>query len=211
MEENHRRRRTISSSLGNVTFDSKEQRVLTVEDPTMDEVEVPQEIIQRRYASTPEPRDFEQVEQEIDRARREQRTPRATSSAINRLELLTGIGRLISEITIEKVEFKLRSLKSKELRYVMEKAARHADSKIGEAMLIRNYTLAFSVFEIDGNPISVIIGTDKIEEKVKIIDEFEELITAKLWKAYSSMIDSGSKDTDLGSTAEEIVDNVKKS
>jgi len=230
MEDNRRRRRTVSSSLGSVGFGEEDSfgratKVLTV-DGTGEEdydprepstIGVPQEVIQRNFNSGPAPsvkeKDIKQIEREVEQARQVQRQKRANPNAVSRLELLTGIGRLVTEVTIEKVEFRLRSLKSKELRFVMEKAARDATSNIGEAMMIRNYTLAFSLFEIDGNPISTVIGSDRVEDKVSVIDDFEEVVTTKLWDAYSRMIESSSKNVekDLGSDAEEIVDNVKKS
>lgn len=235
MEENRRRRRTVSSSLGDVGFGEEDSfgrssRVLTVDgtgdssgyDPRQvprheQTREVPQEVIQRTFESGPQPsvtqKDINKIEREIEQARNEQRQKRANPQAVSRLELLTGIGRLVTEVVIEKVEFRLRSLKSKELRYVMEIAAKHATSNIGEAMMIRNYTLAFSLFEIDGNPISTVIGSDRVEDKINVIDDFEEVVTTKLWDAYSSMIEDSSKnvDKDLGSNPDEIVNNIKKS
>jgi hypothetical protein len=230
MEDNRRRRRTVSSSLGNVGFDeedgfSRSSRILTVdgtgndagyEDDYETTREVPPEVIQRTFVAGPKPsvtqKDIGQIEREIEQARQEKRQKRANPQAVSRLELLTGIGRLVTEVTIEKVEFRLRSLKSKELRYVMERAAKNAISNIGEAMMIRNYTLAFSLFEIDRNPISTVIGSDKVEDKVNVIDDFEEVVTTRLWEAYSRMIENGSKNVekDLGSSPEEIVDNIKK-
>ena len=41
--------------------------------------------------------------------------------------------------------------------------------------MIRSYTLAYSLFRIDDNPIYSIIGSDDIEDKVNVIDDFEEI------------------------------------
>jgi hypothetical protein len=218
MEGNHRRRRAISSSLGEVKL-GEGQRVLQVEDPTekMETLEVPPEILQHRTFSSTEPsigaKDIEKIEQELAAAKMEKKQQRAPKQAVNRLELLTGIGRLVSDIKIDNVKFSLRSLKSRELRYVMENAARNGETNVGEALLIRNYTLAFSIYEIEDNPIYAVIGSDEIEDKVRVIDEFEEVTTTKLWDAYSSMINEGSKgvEEDLGTDTKQILDNVKKS
>lgn len=218
MEENkHRRRRAISSSLGSVDFgDRPEKRILNVEDPR-EEFSEPsmsfgsdknEQLPYRTFTSSS---DFdEDLEKEIRQARQEQRHQRAPKEAVNRFELLTGIGRLTTEVEIEKVKFSLRSLKSKELRSVMEKAS-VASTNIGEAMLIRNYTLAFSIFKIDNNPIYSIIGSDSIEDKVDMVDDFEENLTSKLWNAYSEMLkDNYSDDKVLGDTPKKVIETIKK-
>ena len=216
-DTNRRRRRAISSSLGEVNF-GQNRPVLQVDDPT-EESQLPPEIVQRRSFSSTEPivsaQALNEVEQQLKQARTEQAQlkQRASKQAINRLELLTGIGRLVSEVTIDNVKFGLRSLKSKEVRHVMEVAAKEGKTNVGEALLIRNYTLSYSIYQIDGNPIYTIIGSDDILDKMDMVDDFEEGTTEKLWNAYSRMINDSSKniEKDLGSTPEEIIDTVKKS
>jgi hypothetical protein len=204
--DQHRRRRTISSSLGQVDL-GEPQRVLSVEDPTADEY---------GYPAEGEIEDIEDIEQEVRQQRIEQQRPRAERKAINRLELLTGIGRLTTEITIEKVKFSLKSLKSKELRDVMVRTAMARSTSLGEALLIRGFTLAYSLFEIDDNPIGIVLGIkpeEELEAKIALIDDMDETVITAIWAAYSKMMNENNKtvQTDLGNEPKEIVDNIKKS
>jgi hypothetical protein len=182
------------------------QRVLSVEDPTADEFGYPEEDDTEK---------LENIEQDIKQQRMEQQHPRAERKAINRLELLTGIGRLTTDITIEKVKFSLKSLKSKELRDVMVRTSKTNNTLYSEALLIRGLTLAYSLFEIDNNPIGIVLGVDpdkELEAKIALIDEMDEVVVTKIWAAYSKMISDSNKEaqTDLGTEPKEIVDNIKK-
>lgn len=232
-----KKRRAISSSLGKIDLGEIEDRgVLRVEDPTEQALpEVYQEDYQqfqqpqrRRPNPDVETRQFsvnssepemddeniQDLERRLMNARQEKkdREQRAPASAIQRLEILTGIGRLVRDVEIEGVNFSLKSLKSKEIRIVMEQAAL-AKTNVGEALTIRDYTLAFAIYKIDDRPFEQYIGSNEYEDKVETVENLDASVTKTLWKEYSAMINEHQEalKQDLGKNSEEILDNVKKS
>jgi len=198
------RRRAISSSLGRIDLgEAKNKEVLRVEEPE------PQPILS--FSSSEPEETFKtnaELEEEIKRAREEKRTNRAPKNAVNRLEILTGIGRLVKDVDIEGITFSLRSLKNKETREVIEAAAL-SQTNVGEALTIRKCTLARSIFEIDGVPFMHFLGSETAED---VIDEMEESVIGRLWEEYSNMIVEHRKAMveDLGGEPKEIVENIKK-
>lgn len=233
MEEQQRRRRGISSNLGSVNLGDS-RPMFTVDDPTdgnyyeddsndyesnnydsndYDELPTnPEEVIRRTFASTSEPRieNVEHIESQLKDMRQEKLAPKASRKAISRLELLTGIGRVADTIEIENVSFSLRSLKSKEFRKTLEYVSKLRLGQVEEVLMLRICTLALSLYEIDGNPLSTIIGSHDLKDKVEFIDDLEESTIQKLWSAYSSMVNVDVS-KDLGKDSNEIVDNIKKS
>jgi len=207
----HRRRRTVQSSLGRIDLgEVKEQGVLMVDDPEDREQEQP---VTRQWNAGPEP-DINDVEQQIEQARAQRHASkqRATKAAMQRLEVLVGIGRLTKDVVIDNITFSLRSLKSREIQNVMEKAVA-AQTNIGEAIAIRNNTLGYAVYQIDGQPLSVYVQSKKIEDAVDLIGELEESVVLQLWDQYSDMLSAHNDNLpkDLGKTADEQIDNIKKS
>lgn len=194
MESQHRRSR-ISSSLGNVEF-GESRRVLKVEDPTT-------------FESVD---NIQQIEEEIRQQKVEHL--RAPKPAINRLELLVGLGRTTTEIEVGGTIFGLKSLKNRELKDVIMNAA-GAKTAIEEALIIRNCTLAYALYEVDGNPINLILGVgpeNKENAVLELLEEMEEKVVAAIWAAYRKMDEENSeKKGDLGADDKEVVENIKKS
>jgi hypothetical protein len=196
------RRRAIASSLGHIDLgEAKSKEVLRVDEP---------EPILSFSSSEPEEtfKTEAEIEEEIKKARENKKINRAPKSAINRLEILTGIGRLVKDVDIDGITFSLRSLKNKETKEVIEAAALSA-TNVGEALTIRKATLARAIYEIDGVPFMHFLGDVGPEEA---IDEMESSVVAKLWKEYSNMILEHKEATieDLGGEPKEIVENIKK-
>lgn len=207
----HRRRRAVQSSLGRIDLgEVKDQGVLKVDNPEDNQREIMQPITRQWTAGNP---DMEGIENQIEEARRlkYEAKNRASKAAMQRLEVLVEIGRLTSEVVIGKVTFSLRSLKSKEIQDVMERAVQ-AGTNIGEALAIRNNTLAYSIYQIDGQPTFSYVQSHKAEDMVNLIGELEESVVLKLWSEYSNMLEAHQSNLtkDLGETAEETVENVKK-
>lgn len=227
-------RKTISSSIGSIDFGHKsmpQRKVLKVEEesslnqyPNSQQFNTNSQSAQKQlsfgappleqnYQDDFEEPSIEDMERQVAFARNQKKETesRASKSSVQRLEILTGIGRLVCKETIENVEFHLRSLKSREMKKVLEIAALEK-TNIGEVMIIRNYTLAFSLFKIDNDPIERYINSYDFSDKVALIDEFEESVISRLWNKYREMI-SDHKDNiknDLGEDPETIINTVKK-
>lgn len=205
----HRRRRTVQSSLGRIDLgEAKEQGVLVVDE---EEQQAPEGPISRSWSEGSNINDVEQQREDARRQKREA-SHRATKVAAQRFEVLIGIGRLTRDVVIDNVTFSVRSLKSKELRDVMDRAAT-TTTNVGEALTIRNSTLAYAIYQIDDQEISSYIGSNKIADRLVLIDELEEMVVSKIWAEYSKMLDAHQErlNKDLGTEAEEVIENVKKS
>lgn len=216
-----KKRRAIASSLGRVDLgEIPEKKVLRVEDP---EDRPDEENIHRRHKE-PEyhPAGYSEAVNKLDEIKELERMmeedklvkkeERASQSAVQILEILTGIGRLTQNVEIENIKFSIRSLKNKEMREILEKGL-DAKTRFEEALLVRNYTLAYSIYKINDQPAELFMRTEDIDEKVALIDEMQSSIVSKLWEEYSKMLQShnDSLKTGLGETPKEISENIKKS
>jgi len=213
-----KKRRAIASSLGRVDLgEIPEQRVLRVdnlENQTAEE----EEIIHRRNRNLEEPQPLNRVNEikELERMMEEEKLAKkeekAPPMAIQIFEVLTGIGRLTTDVEIENIKFSLRSLKNKELRAVLEKGI-DAKTRFEEALTVRNYTLAYSIYKINNQPAELFMRTEDVDKKVELIDDMQSSTVSKLWEEYSKMIQlhNESLKNGLGETPKEIADNIKKS
>lgn len=213
-----KKRRAIASSLGRVDLgEIPEQRVLRVDNPES-QTDEEQEVIHRRHRNLEEPQppnridEIKELERMVEEEKLAKKEEKAPQMAIQIFEVLTGIGRLTTEIEIENIKFSLRSLKNKELREILEKGL-EAKTRFEEALMVRNYTLAYSIYKINNQPAELFMRTEDIDEKVKLIDDMQSSVVSKLWEEYSKMIklhDDNLKDG-LGETPKEISENIKKS
>lgn len=191
--------RGISSPIGRLAFaNQQERKVLTVDDPTEEaEIDPEQEILEA-----------------VQQARREKEEAKikAPPSAIRRLEILTGIGRLGSQVEVDGVTFTIKSLKGREMRAVMV-ATSLVSNAVEQAFEIRAQTIARALDKIDNQPFDIILGSDDLEDKIAFVQELDENVLVKLYNEYTRMInESNAKiSEDLGTTAEEVSETVKKS
>lgn len=204
-------RRRISSQLGSVGINAQNQRELVIDDQSDYESQIPNHL-----RNNPNIRINEQEAHELRNLSREaasaKKNERPPQRAVSRLEVLVGIGRLTTEVEIDNAKFCLRSLKNKEIRDVINKSLTEENS-FNQTMTLRNYTLAYSLFEIEGDSISNYIGSDDFDSRVELIEEFSSNTVDALWKAYNDMQDSYKKtiNEDLGSDAKQVSDTIKKS
>ena len=187
------RRKVISSPIGSIRVNDPnpnyKRQVLTIDDPTDQEPE--QESID----------DFRRYKQETQAAK-----AKAPVKAVNRLEFLIGLGRKFAEVNIEDQVFHLRTLKSNETRNVLKLSS--VMSGFDQIFLLRSTTLAYSLFKINNDSIERILESDDFDNKIAFIEELDESIVSKLYEEYRKLQSSGSED--LGSTPEEVADNLKK-
>lgn len=175
----------INSPLGRRAFAATNQRVLTVPDENSSNISnfVPQ--IREK------PQEFT-VEQDVEaiqstRKAKFSAAKKISATAKERIEILTELGRCYDEVEFEGVNFSIQSLKGKEIRAVVRisnSAANAADSYF-EA---RDQTLARSIYKIDGQPIEVILGTDRLEDIVNWVGELDESLLEYLHNRYLKMM-----------------------
>lgn len=122
--------------------------------------------------------------QELARFRSTANQPgKLTDYAKKRAEILANIGRNTKDIAAEGVVFSLKTLKTKETREATLPMFK-CQNDIDAGFEIRRQTLARSIFAIDGQEISLIVGGDDLELRLELIDELEESLISTLYKAH---------------------------
>jgi len=184
----------INSPIGRLHRAQTQKKVLTVDDPT----------------ATEEDEQVRLMQFEAARQQQVSEKQRATPVAVKSMEILTGIGRLGTKIEVDGTTFSLRSLKAKEMRAVM-KAVSNAEE--GDRIFeMRSQILARAIYEIDGQPVDMVLQTDDVDEISEMIQEMDELTLTNLYTKYTDMLSEHSKNLgkNLGETSEEVTENLKK-
>jgi hypothetical protein len=213
-------RRRVRSALGEIDtgFLNNPRKVITVDDENVSQVQP----TRRAFSSSssnfdiPEdavrlnPNDIEkQLIEEREYKKREKEL--APKRAVQRFEILLGIGRLVDTVEIEGFQFQIRSLKNKELNHIMGLSSLETTPAM-QALFIRSATLAYSLVSINDVPFETYIQSEDISDKAAFIDDMEASVVSKLWDAYIKMLKSHNEAivSDLGDTPEVIAENIKK-
>jgi hypothetical protein len=170
---------------------------------------------QRTFMVTDE-REDEEVEQDlrqkIENIKEEKvkQEKYISSSAKERLEIILGLGRSTVETEFEGVKFTLRSLKSYEMRDLFLAGSKGETN--AEAMwLIRNHTVAKALEKIDGQPVSIQIGSKDFDAKLAMVEEMDEELVEFLHRNYKKMLDGNKAKFKLDEdVTEEVVSDLKK-
>lgn len=206
----------IESPLGKKSFPTTTtKRVFTVTDDTQDDnAPLPQSIEFQNNPGRQEvrltPEQFNELQARRKEAQSNQRKP--TSEARQRVEILTGIGRLTKEVVIEEYKFTLQSLKSREMREIIKIVSQVAVPS--EAMYeMRAQTLARSLVKIDDRPVGLVLGAATLEDIVEFINESEEHIVNQLFVAYNDMVKMHDAKFAVKNEqdAKEVAEEIKKS
>jgi hypothetical protein len=137
-----------------------------------------------------------------------------SDEARNRVKHLTEICRSFTEVNVDGTIFVLRSLKGKELKDMAFSLSQfNGSSNFSIQLETRSQVLARSLYTIDGISFELVLGSNKIEEKIAFIDELEEDLQQLLHDAYGKMTKENSKKYGVHSKeeAKEFSDDVKKS
>ena len=202
----------IESSLGKKVFDSGKRKILAVTDDSDDfdtrplpESRMPAEIKNTEVRLTPE----EYNAMQAQRASLRTNAKKSSFESKQRVEFLTGIGRLSKEITIEGYKFTLRSLKSGEMREVI-KVVSQVEIPSEQMYEMRAQTLARSIFMIDDMPVQAVLGASDLDGVVDYINDTEEHIVNKLYETYTDMVKSKNLVLDSAADAREVAEEIKK-
>jgi len=115
--------------------------------------------------------------------------PQFSAIAKERIEFLTGLGRCKEVIDFEGTNFSIRSLNDQEttdVALVLNKVT----SKAEFVYEIRRQTLARAIYQIDGQPVYLVIGSADIEDFISVLKEMDDLCIDHLWNKYSYMVQS---------------------
>lgn len=212
----------INSSIGKITSDQKPMKRYTVDGPEADfgVKENPVETRRRRFQqqqqqpNVPNSRmayvanneSEEDIFKQAERMRAEKNKMAPDNK--NKIEVLLGLKRKYGEITIDDHKIVLRSLSAKESKFIINSAYDIANEKpIDKVYNLRHNTLAFSLFSIDGEEISDIIGDD-FDIKLSLIEEMSDEAIAELFKFYEDNIAVKMPQTEK--EAKEVIADIKK-
>lgn len=133
--------------------------------------------------------DFEissEEEEALRQARKEKANPPINPKSKTRLEYLADIGKMTKDVTIGGVTFTLRTLKSREQRQVYLTLV-DATNKVDEAYNLKFHTLAYSLIKIDQQEIAIMVKVNTLADKIKMLEDLEEIVTDQLYAAYQEL------------------------
>jgi len=92
-------------------------------------------------------------------------------------------------------------------------AVSKVDTAVEQAFEMRAQTIARAITKIEHQPLDIVLGTGDLDDKVLFVQELDESVLVKLHNEYNAMVRGNNEKVgeDLGNTAEEVVENVKKS
>lgn len=221
------RRPGIQSALGTVSHASNigQRKVLTVSDPTEEDTEVVQRTFSSGNFNEPDEipeniiskEELEELAQNREKLQNSRKISYQQKSKIpeglkQRLEILTGIGRLTEDVKVDGVTFSIRSLKPIENEEIIKAISAIEYGGI-QAFEIRAQTLARSIYKIDGQNIDHVINAQNIDDKIDFVKNIlEESLANFLYTKYQEILNKNrTKFSELGKTEAEVIENVKKS
>jgi hypothetical protein len=146
-------------------------------------------------------------------ARREKinQEPRIADYGKKRIEILANIGRLTKDVEIEGYKFSLRTLKAKETQDAAIDTFK-SSTQLEASFENRKQLLARSLFQIDGNNIDFVIGSNSISDKISFLEELEECVINKLFDEFSALRTEAESKYNMKTTkeAEEAGEDLKK-
>jgi hypothetical protein len=151
------------------------------------------------------------LEAKVAQARKEKQSPQISERGRKRIEILANIGRLTKEVEVEGVVFSLRTLKSKEVQAATCFAVLAAND-IAAGFEMRRRELAMSIFEIDHNPVEMIIGSNTFEAKLQMVDNFSETLVRKLNQEYTDLKAKSFNSFGIKNEADakDVIEDIKK-
>lgn len=223
----------IESDIGGRSFEGGGQRTFTVSDETeLSDAELKQMIAERHAAraayaqqqtSIPEGA-VEHTPEEFNAMRRNKvaQDKVAPSAVKQRIEMLTGIGRMTKNVPVdtgdEVITFTLKTLKTKEQKLLAKKSTEIANSGDASQIFdIRSLALAFSIDKIDGVDIDDVLGItgaqDIFNARFMFINELDEVISTYLMNEYQKMVNENKKrfGIETAEDAKEVAQQMNKS
>ena len=219
----------IESTLGKASFGEQgstdaSRQVYSVSDEMEQDVQHVQQHVYRQPSIPTAPQQFsgggggirqltEEERQELEAKRRQTRTlmERVSPRAKERIEYLCNLGRLTDEFEFEGTMFKIRSLKGKELKEILLAVANVNPLVLG--IDLRNETLARSVYEIDGQTMDLVLGTNDMDARVALWDDMDDHAADYINVKYQKLASDAQEKYGINSKedAKEVANDIKKS
>lgn len=143
------------------------------------------------YASEEDKLDYQKVQEMRTQSGEQKKKISATSRNI--LEVLTGIARLNDVVDVDGVKFSIRSLKTREMNAVVSASLAQDVDATQRMYLMRLHTLVRALYEIDGQDVNFVLGTEDLNAKMEILEEFDEALIIVLYDRYNKMVSKNNK------------------
>jgi hypothetical protein len=157
------------------------------------------------------------TESQLQQARKEKADvlkygPRITEHAKRRIAILANIGRLTRDVKVGDSTFSLRTLKNKEAQEAMLDTLALVKTDLEASYENRKRQLAKALFKIDGEEVSVVLGTEDPVAVLELLESLEETITDKLWTEFVSLKEEAKTKYGINTTkeTEEVAADLKK-
>lgn len=199
----------FNSPLGRRQFASSGQRVLTVDDSSNLNNQAREIQEEQKFSSS--------RSEEVEAIQNARRAAMAASKRISpvakeRIEILAGLGRCRDKVEFEGVSFSIQSLKSGEMRDIVRISnnAQNASDSYFEARL---QTLARAIYEIDDQPLSVVLGSNKLEDILTWLEDMDENLVEFIHNHYLDMVRKNKSKFVIKDEkdAAEVAEEIKKS
>ena len=188
----------INSPLGRRAFATSSTKVFNVPDESQ---------------PAPEPV-AKQTLEEFQQIRRESINMQKKISPIakERIEILTGLGRLHDDVEFDGVVFSLQSLKAGEMQQVV-RLTMEAQSGTDSYFIGRNQVLARAIYKIDGQDVALQLGNATFEARIQWIEDMEDSLVEYLHGKYLAMVQKNKSKfaVETEEQMREVVEDVKKS
>lgn len=149
------------------------------------------------------------------RAEAVQRQRRISPEARERIEFLTGLGRIVDSVTVEDIKFTFQSLRGVEQNDVFASLSEFGEmTALKMQYEVRFHTLARALTHIQDKPFAEVIESDDIEDKLDVIRAMDENLSDHLYKWYQQNIIVLGQDKYAIKTPEdvkEVAEAIKKS
>lgn len=136
---------------------------------------------------------------------------RMSSSSKDRLNFLLGLTKLESEITIEGVTFRFKTLSSKDNREAVAESNKFLNT-LEFPFEVRRQFLARALFGINSMSFADFIQSNSLVDKVSFIDSLDEGLCTLLYGAYTKLVKEANDKYGINKQEEvtEVLEDLKK-
>ncbi len=161
----------------------------------------------------PQMREMSNVEMDIIAAKKAKREgkERLSDGAKRRIEILVGMTRLTKDVEIDGQQYRLQTLKSKELREALVATAEF-DGSIQLVFETRKQLLARSLILVAGVEIAQFLNSDELQAKLDFIEEVDHSLLLRLYNEYVLLANEAQEKYALKTVVEvkEVAEDLKK-
>ena len=138
-----------------------------------------------------------------------------------RLEILLGIGRAQEDVDVDGVVFSIQTLKDNEIedltrlpKLFQEEPGKFKESSAIEFLFyLRRYTLALSIYAIDGVSFDEALGCNCFDDRLQVLSDLDSNLTSYLFNRYELLKNKTSEKYSVKSSddVKGVIEDLKKS